>query len=162
MLNRPLITEACEIHVQVSRPRGLSIPSSTLCAEAPPRATTRSEAGRGEEEWRSGLFLEYPDLVKLLGDGGGDDAGVEGGDVGADEWRERARRAVRLHHVPEHRLLPPVELPVRVPPPQPPRHPSLPSPPPPLASASASVPSPPQASATPPPAKNSATAQHVT
>jgi len=62
------------------------------------------------------------DLVELLGDGGPDDAGVEGGDVGADEWREGARRAVGLHHVPQHRLLPLVELPVRVPPPEPARH----------------------------------------
>jgi hypothetical protein len=59
------------------------------------------------------------DLAELLRDGGTDDAGVEGGYVGADERREGARRAVGLYHVPQHRLLPLVELPVRVPPPEP-------------------------------------------
>jgi hypothetical protein len=68
------------------------------------------------------------DLVELLRDGGTDDASVEGGDVGADERREGARRAVGLYHVPQHRLLPLVELPVRVPPPEPARHARAPSP----------------------------------
>jgi hypothetical protein len=87
-------------------------------------AAVRVAGGRGARasgEWKS-QALRLADLVELLGDGGPDDAGVEGGDVGAHEWRDGARRAVGLHHTPQHRLLPPVELPVRVPPPEPARH----------------------------------------
>lgn len=103
--------------------RGFSGKHSTehLMGAAVPVAGGRGTNAKGKGVGEPRL-LRLADLVELLRDGGPDDAGVEGGDVGADEWRKGARRAVGLYHVPQHRLLPLVELPVRVPPPEPARH----------------------------------------
>jgi hypothetical protein len=105
----------------------LSSGQALRCVLEPGKQECAAEPQGGKGGWRFEVF-RLADLVELLRDGGTDDASVEGGDVGADERREGARRAVGLYHVPQHRLLPLVELPVRVPPPEPARHARAPSP----------------------------------